>query len=139
METFCISFFTLEYLLRLASTPDLKSFGRGVLNTVDLIAILPHYLQMILEHFENKDVHLHSGDIETVARVGKVKGRRREVIRNGRLCPDCVSLPLQVGQVLRIMRLMRIFRILKLARHSTGLRAFGFTLRQCYQQVRPAR
>ncbi|KAM6902244.1 potassium voltage-gated channel subfamily V member 2 isoform 2-T2 [Xenentodon cancila] len=111
VETFCISFFTLEYLLRLISTPDLKCFGRSMLNTVDLIAILPHYLQMILECFEDSDVHLHSGDIETVARVGKV------------------------GQVLRIMRLMRIFRILKLARHSTGLRAFGFTLRQCYQQV----
>ncbi|KAJ8339070.1 hypothetical protein SKAU_G00358560 [Synaphobranchus kaupii] len=64
---------------------DLRLFGRSVLNAVDLIAILPLYLQ--------------------------------------------------VGQVLRIMRLMRIFRILKLARHSTGLRAFGFTLRQCYQQV----
>uniref|UniRef100_A0A3B4XWJ7 Potassium voltage-gated channel subfamily V member 2 n=1 Tax=Seriola lalandi dorsalis TaxID=1841481 RepID=A0A3B4XWJ7_SERLL len=108
VETFCIAFFTLEYLLRLVSTPDLKCFGRSVLNTVDLIAILPHYLQMVLECFEDKDMHLHSGDIETVARV---------------------------GQVLRIMRLMRIFRILKLARHSTGLRAFGFTLRQCYQQV----
>ncbi|KAM9841108.1 potassium voltage-gated channel subfamily V member 2-like [Aulostomus maculatus] len=111
VETFCIAFFTLEYLLRLVSTPDLKCFGRSVLNTVDLIAILPHYLQMVLECFDDEDIRLHSGDIETVARVGKL------------------------GQVLRIMRLMRIFRILKLARHSTGLRAFGFTLRQCYQQV----
>uniref|UniRef100_A0A3Q4BBQ5 Potassium voltage-gated channel subfamily V member 2 n=1 Tax=Mola mola TaxID=94237 RepID=A0A3Q4BBQ5_MOLML len=111
VETLCIAFFTLEYLLRLVSTPNLRRFGRSVLNTVDLIAILPHYLQLILECFEDEDMHLHSGDIETVARVGKV------------------------GQVLRIMRLMRIFRILKLARHSTGLRAFGFTLRQCYQQV----
>ncbi|CAL9683266.1 unnamed protein product [Knipowitschia caucasica] len=111
VETFCITFFTLEYVMRLLSTPDLCAFGRSVLNTVDLIAILPHYLQMGLERFEYEDLHLDSEDIETVGRVGKV------------------------GQVLRIMRLMRIFRILKLARHSTGLRAFGFTLRQCYQQV----
>ncbi|KAG9335737.1 hypothetical protein JZ751_004273 [Albula glossodonta] len=110
VETFCIAFFTMEYLLRLVSTPDLKRFGRSMLNAVDLIAILPLYLQMFLERFENEDYGKHT-DIETVGRVGKV------------------------GQVLRIMRLMRIFRILKLARHSTGLRAFGFTLRQCYQQV----
>ncbi|KAK5900503.1 hypothetical protein CgunFtcFv8_025461 [Champsocephalus gunnari] len=111
VESFCISFFTLEYLLRLVCTPDLKSFARSVLNTVDLVAILPHYLQMVLECFEDHDTQLHSEEVQTVGRVGKV------------------------GQVLRIMRLMRIFRILKLARHSTGLRAFGFTLRQCYQQV----
>lgn len=110
VETFCIGFFTMEYLLRLVSTPDLKRFGRSVLNAVDLIAILPLYLQMFLEYFETEDRVRHD-DIETVGRVGKL------------------------GQVLRIMRLMRIFRILKLARHSTGLRAFGFTLRQCYQQV----
>ncbi|KAJ8287085.1 hypothetical protein GJAV_G00047490 [Gymnothorax javanicus] len=111
VETSCIAFFTVEYLLRLVSTPDLHHFSRSVLNAVDLIAILPLYLQMILEHFEAEEQGKHHADIETVARVGKV------------------------GQVLRIMRLMRIFRILKLARHSTGLRAFGFTLRQCYQQV----
>lgn len=38
-----------------------------------LIAILPHYLQMILECFEDKEVHLYSGDIEAVACVGKVE------------------------------------------------------------------
>lgn len=55
------------------STPDLKRFGSSVLNTVDLVAILPHYLQMLLEFFSAEDVQLHSGDIETVGRVGKVR------------------------------------------------------------------
>ncbi|XP_068594559.1 potassium voltage-gated channel subfamily V member 2-like [Brachionichthys hirsutus] len=112
VESACIAFFAMEYLLRLASTPDLASFGRSVLNTVDLIAILPQFLQAILEIFDGEENHMkHEADMQAVGQVGKL------------------------GQVLRIMRLMRIFRILKLARHSTGLRAFGFTLRQCYQQV----
>ncbi|KAM6471305.1 potassium voltage-gated channel subfamily V member 2 [Liasis olivaceus] len=116
VETFCIAFFTLEYVLRLLSTPDLYHFASSALNAVDLIAILPLYLQLLLELFiDETQAHgrgsQHEHEIEKVGRVGKV------------------------GQVLRIMRLMRIFRILKLARHSTGLRAFGFTLRQCYQQV----
>uniref|UniRef100_A0A4X1W8Q8 Potassium voltage-gated channel subfamily V member 2 n=1 Tax=Sus scrofa TaxID=9823 RepID=A0A4X1W8Q8_PIG len=116
VEMLCMAFFTLEFLLRLASTPDLRRFVRSALNLVDLVAILPLYLQLLLECFTAED-QLHGKgsprehDLETVGRVGKV------------------------GQVLRVMRLMRIFRILKLARHSTGLRAFGFTLCQCYQQV----
>ncbi|KAM4709665.1 potassium voltage-gated channel subfamily V member 2 [Discoglossus pictus] len=115
VETLCIAFFTLEYVLRLISTPDPQRFVRSVLNAVDLIAILPLYLQLLLEKFTDDELRgkgsSHETEIEAVGRVGKL------------------------GQVLRIMRLMRIFRILKLARHSTGLRAFGFTLRQCYQQV----
>nr|XP_003472242.1 potassium voltage-gated channel subfamily V member 2 [Cavia porcellus] len=116
VETLCVAFFTLEFLLRLISTPDLRRFARSALNLVDLVAILPLYLQLLLECFTSEEQRDSKGssrehDLETVGRVGKV------------------------GQVLRIMRLLRIFRILKLARHSTGLRAFGFTLRQCYQQV----
>ncbi|XP_078252903.1 potassium voltage-gated channel subfamily V member 2 [Rhinoraja longicauda] len=111
VETICIIFFTTEYALRVLTTPDIEKFVQSTLNAVDLIAILPFYLQVTLECFEDDDYGRHDRDIERVGRVGKV------------------------GQVLRIMRLMRIFRILKLARHSTGLRAFGFTLKQCYQQV----
>ncbi|TRZ04545.1 hypothetical protein DNTS_014391 [Danionella cerebrum] len=111
VETLCIIFFSLEYLLRLFSTPDLGRFFKSMLNAVDLMAILPQIVQFTIENFENYNPGKQSTDMETVGQVSKV------------------------GQVLRIMRLMRIFRVLKLARHSTGLRAFGFTLKQCYQQV----
>uniref|UniRef100_A0A671LZ01 Potassium channel, subfamily V, member 2b n=1 Tax=Sinocyclocheilus anshuiensis TaxID=1608454 RepID=A0A671LZ01_9TELE len=111
VETLCITFFTSEYLLRLVSTPDIGRFVKSILNTVDLMAILPQFLQFALESFETFGSRKQTTDMETVGQVSKM------------------------GQVLRIMRLMRIFRVLKLARHSTGLRAFGFTLRQCYQQV----
>lgn len=34
-----------------------------------------------------------------------------------------------IGKIVHVLRLMRIFRVLKLARHSTGLRSLGATLR----------
>ncbi|XP_075060968.1 potassium voltage-gated channel subfamily V member 2-like [Mixophyes fleayi] len=112
VEIICVIFFTTEYVMRLFSTSDIKRFLKTLLNIVDLIAILPFYIQIIFERFsEEAYMHLHPDDIEKMERVG------------------------QFGKVLKIIRLMRIFRILKLARHSIGLRAFGFTIRQCYQQV----
>ncbi|KAG9480699.1 hypothetical protein GDO78_012256 [Eleutherodactylus coqui] len=112
MEFACVIFFTTEYVMRLLSTSDIRRFLKTVLNIVDLVAILPFYIQIIFERFsEEANVHQHHDDMERMERVG------------------------QLGKVLKIIRLMRIFRILKLARHSIGLRAFGFTIRQCYQQV----
>uniref|UniRef100_A0AAX7SK45 BTB domain-containing protein n=1 Tax=Astatotilapia calliptera TaxID=8154 RepID=A0AAX7SK45_ASTCA len=65
VESMCITFFTMEYLLRLISTPDLSSFSRSVLNTVDLIAILPQYLQCILEIFDSQDNYVkHETDAD---------------------------------------------------------------------------
>ncbi|KAL6112600.1 kcns1 [Pungitius sinensis] len=40
-----------------------------------------------------------------------------------------------LGRLVQVFHLMRIFRVLKLARHSTGLRSLGATLRHSYREV----
>ncbi|NWX81136.1 KCNV2 protein, partial [Alca torda] len=110
LEMICAIFFTSEYLMRLISSSSLKNFLRAAFNAVDLVAILPFYIQILFENLDEADTLYHE-ELHKVENVSKL------------------------GKVLKLIKLMRIFRILKLARHSTGLRAFGFTMRQCYQQV----
>ncbi|XP_053159511.1 potassium voltage-gated channel subfamily V member 2-like [Hemicordylus capensis] len=110
LETICAIFFTLEYLMRLISTSTFQQFLRAAFSAIDLVAILPFYIQILFENLGETDGEYHE-ELHKMRSVGKL------------------------GKVLKLIKLMRIFRILKLARHSTGLRAFGFTIRQCYQQV----
>ncbi|XP_074784180.1 potassium voltage-gated channel subfamily V member 2-like isoform X1 [Athene noctua] len=110
LEMVCAIFFTSEYLMRLISSSSFKNFLRAAFNAVDLVAILPFYIQILFENLDDGDTLYHE-ELHKVENVSKL------------------------GKVLKLIKLMRIFRILKLARHSTGLRAFGFTMRQCYQQV----
>ncbi|XP_042333752.1 potassium voltage-gated channel subfamily V member 2-like [Sceloporus undulatus] len=110
LETICAIFFTLEYLMRLISTSTFRQFLRAAFSAIDLVAIMPFYIQLLFENLGEVESDYHE-ELHRMRSVGKL------------------------GKVLKLIKLMRIFRILKLARHSTGLRAFGFTIRQCYQQV----
>lgn len=111
VEIITILFFTFEYLIRLVTTPNIKMFLKSGLNFVDMIAVVPYFMQIVFEAFsDSEDVNAQE-ELKTMARVSKI------------------------SHVLKVVKLLRIFRILKLARHSTGMRAFGFTLRQCHQQA----
>ena len=111
VEAVCITWFTLEYILRFASSPDKCQFVKGGMNVIDILAILPYFLSLFI---------LGGGE-------DKGKGANGEEDGGGGFE--------QVRKMVQIFRIMRILRIFKLARHSTGLQALGYTLKSSYKEM----
>lgn len=83
VEEVCITWFTLEYVLRLAASPDKCKFLQGGLNNIDLLAILPYYISLFL--IQSKKAG--TGGADQFADVRRIV------------------------QVFRIMRILRIFKL----------------------------
>ena len=49
IESACIAWFTLEYIIRFATSPNKWRFVLGVLNIIDLVAILPFFISFGLD------------------------------------------------------------------------------------------
>ncbi|EGT45979.1 CBN-KVS-1 protein [Caenorhabditis brenneri] len=82
VETICIIWFTVEFIVRLAVTPNRFQFLVGIMNIVDMIAIIPFYLELGLALF----------GID-VASLSDIKGA------------------LLVVRVLRVLRVVRILKL----------------------------
>ena len=63
IDVITVSFFTLEYFIRLACSPRKLKFVRGPMNMIDLFAIIPFYLSLLLEGLE---------DFEIIGKTGKI-------------------------------------------------------------------
>ncbi|XP_012513368.1 PREDICTED: potassium voltage-gated channel subfamily S member 1 [Propithecus coquereli] len=107
LEYFCIAWFSFEVSSRLLLAPSTRNFFCHPLNLIDIVSVLPFYLTLLASVALGGNNH------------GGTSGEELG----------------HLGKVVQVFRLMRIFRVLKLARHSTGLRSLGATLKHSYREV----
>ncbi|XP_026188636.1 voltage-gated potassium channel regulatory subunit KCNG1 isoform X2 [Mastacembelus armatus] len=106
VETVCVAWFSLEFTLRFIQDRNKLTFLRQPLNLIDVVAILPYYITLLVD--------------------GTSKGEKR--LGSGSSYLD------KVGLVLRVLRALRILYVMRLARHSLGLQTLGLTARRCTRE-----
>merc|ERR1719242_1891494 len=115
IETVCIAWFTLEYFIRLAGSPDKLAFLKDGMNIVDVLAILPFFVTLFF------------------------MGPNTEIVpaESGAMAPDFDEPDESKGMedILQVFRIFKLARVLKLARHSPGLQAIAYTLQNSYKEL----
>ncbi|MBN3296785.1 KCNG1 protein, partial [Amia calva] len=106
VETVCVAWFSLEFTLRFIQDRRKLVFLRRPLNMIDVVAILPYYITLVVDSTSTGEKKLGSGS----------------------------NYLDKVGLVLRVLRALRILYVMRLARHSLGLQTLGLTARRCTRE-----
>ena len=127
LENIMLGWFTLEFLLRLIACPNLLDFFKRPLNYIDMIAIIPGYIVIIIVYFVQHEQEFYSyyasASTTDMPEIGPPGPPGENIEKFGQF-----STNLRIFRALQIMRALRALRILKIARHSAGLKTFGHTL-----------
>ncbi|XP_069771501.1 voltage-gated potassium channel regulatory subunit KCNG2-like [Narcine bancroftii] len=106
LETVCVGWFSFEFLLRFIQAQSKCAFLKTPLNTIDILAILPYYISLIIDAFSVEEKPSGSGNLDLE----------------------------KIGLVLRVLRALRILYVMRLVRHSLGLQTLGLTIQRCTRE-----
>ena len=123
IEAICISWFTVEYLLRLAGAPQKINFIKQTMNIIDVLAIATYYISLL---FEDPDLKVSQLEESLSVHVNNVAVPEEEAGGGGFG---------NVSRILQVLRIARVMRIFKLARRSVGLQAMAHTMKKSYKQL----
>lgn len=62
VESICVAWFTVEFILRLVSCPSKRHFCLGIMNIFDIVAIVPFFVILVIQHTD--------GNCETAKKSG---------------------------------------------------------------------
>ena len=132
IEVTCISWFTIEYLLRLAGSPQKMSFIKQTMNVIDILAIAPYYISLVFE-----DPDLINTDFFSKTHNSTVTTNNAVNITDTNDDPEDTGNDSfgNVSRILQVLRIARVMRIFKLARRSVGLQAMAHTMKKSYKQL----
>lgn len=94
-ETFCVIWFTFEFILRLIVTPCVRKFVCNALNIIDFVSIVPFYATLALEKADGEE----SEELENVGKVVQIL-RLMRIFRILKLARHSVGLR-SLGATLR--------------------------------------
>ncbi|CAL8278310.1 unnamed protein product [Gadus morhua 'NCC'] len=107
VETLCIIWFSFELIVRFFACPSKAAFFKNMMNSIDIVAIIPYFITLGTELADDPDSNEGKGGGEQATSLA----------------------------ILRVIRLVRVFRIFKLSRHSKGLQILGQTLKASMREL----
>ena len=123
IEAVCISWFTIEYLLRFAGSPQKWDFAKGAMNIIDVLAILPYYLDLFMSTPDPEMIPTSSDYTTTTLAPGQLPMEEEESSFD------------DVQKIMKVFSILKILRVIKIARHSTGIQSIAFTLKHSYKEL----